>query len=103
MKSGNILIALDVKALLPEVLIDYICNLVWADGKMYDSEQAIELIPDMLSGRSIQSIFHGGKRHRVFGFEPVNCKLHVIKSHNQYQMLLAGWTQALCQPCCPAS
>ena len=90
MKSTNILVALDVKTILPEVLIDYLCNLVSADENIDYGEQAVELTSDVLSGRSIQNIFHGEKRHRVFGFEPVNCKLHIMKSPDQYTMMLSS-------------
>jgi hypothetical protein len=34
MKSTNIHVAFDVKAILPEVLIDYLCKLVSADENM---------------------------------------------------------------------
>ena len=90
MQSTNIHVAFGVKIILPEVLIDYLCNLVSSDENIGYGEQAFELTADLLSGRSIQNIFHGEKRHRVFGFEPVNCILHIVKSPDRYTMMLAS-------------
>ena len=90
MNPINIMIAPEIKTILPQVLIDYLCNLLPSNENGSHSEQIFELCPDKLNGQRIQNIFYCDNRRRVFGFSPVSCKLRVINSADQYQMMLAN-------------
>ena len=88
MPSTNIQVSPDVKTKLPGVLIDYLCGIALSDENRKRTVQTFELAPGKLSGRSIQNILHLGKSLKVFGFAPVRCKLSVLNSSEQYQMVL---------------
>jgi hypothetical protein len=88
MPSTNIQVSPEVKTMLPSVLIDYLCKIALSNENKKESVQTFELVPSKLSGQSIQNILHLDKLIKVFGFTPVRCKLSVLSSPNQYQMIL---------------
>lgn len=90
MTATNILVSPDVKVLLPDVLIDYLWKLALSDQYLEYAVQTFTLSPGELSGQSTQDIFHLDTLRRVFGVEPVSCKLRVVNSEDQYQMILAN-------------
>lgn len=94
MMSENLSVSPGIKALLPDVLIDYLSKLVICEDRKNDERQLIILEAGELSGRSVQNIYHVCneqgpiKARRVFGVAPVNCKLQVLYAHTHYQMEL---------------
>ena len=92
--DGNLLTSSEIEALLPGVLIEYLWNLVLNEKLCAYETQSLVLKSGKLSGRDIQDIYHvcdnGNSTdiRRVYGVEPVNCKLQVLKSKEDYQMQL---------------
>lgn len=84
----------DIKAILPDVLIEYLWKLVLSENWREYEEQLFILKAGELSGRNIQDIYHicnyGSSidTRRVYGVEPVNCKLQILNSQDGYQMQL---------------
>jgi len=78
----------EVKALLPDVLIDYLCNLALSEEYNTRPVQTFALDPAELGGRLIQHVLHGGTLRRVFGFDPISCTLCVLHNTNHYQMVV---------------
>ncbi len=84
----------DVRAFLPETLIEYIWELALSgDWKYYDRQSMILKAVD-LSGRKIQDIYHvsdydnAAEKRRVYGVEPITGKVEILNSHGRYQMQL---------------
>ena len=90
MTITNIQVSPDVKTILPDVLIEYLCGL--ALSKEYEdySPQTFSLHSGKLGGQNIQDIIHLGELHRVFGFTPVDCKLNLSSTGDVYKMTLAN-------------
>jgi len=86
----TISVAPDVRVLLPDVLIDYLCGLALSAAYQDREEQTFVLSPAELGGRSIQNIVHLDEMRRVFGIEPVSCKLCVRAMDAGYAMTLAS-------------
>lgn len=92
--NGNLSVSPDIKAILPEVLIEYLWKLVLREGWQDYEKQLFTLEAGELSGRNIQDIYHICDysnlidKHRVYGVEPINCKLQVLNSKGSYQMRL---------------
>ena len=84
----NLSVAPEVIALLPGVLIAYIWNLARCQDRLEDAVQHFSLVPAELGGRNIQDITYAGDRKRVFGIDPVRCKLRIFNANGQYQMTL---------------
>ncbi len=94
--NGTLSVSPDIKAILPDVLIEYLWKLALSESWREYEEQLFILKTGELSGRNIQDIYHvcnygdSMDTHRVYGVEPVNCKLQVLNSQNGYQMQLCG-------------
>ncbi|QAT60177.1 MULTISPECIES: hypothetical protein [Tissierellales] len=94
MTDINLIVSPDVKKILPDVLIEYLWKLVLSNERSTNESQSFALEVGELSGRNVQDILHAynfGRsigKHRVFGLEPVCCKLRVSRSQNGYQMSL---------------
>ncbi len=94
MTAANLSVSPEVKALLPDALINYIWQLTLSDECQASENQTFTLEPKELGGRGVQDILHSCKREnfqqlrRVFGVEPVRCNLKVIKTQGSYEMLL---------------
>ena len=85
----------NIKAILPDVLIEYLWKLVLSENWKECEEQLFILKAGELSGRNIQDIYHvcnygspSIDTRRVYGVEPVNCKLQILNFQNVYQMQL---------------
>ena len=92
--NRDLMVSPEIKAILPDVLIEYLWQLV-LNGKWTTSEkQSFMLQPGKLSGRDIQEIYHTcGNRNsqdvrRVYGVNSMNCVLQVLHSGDDYQMQL---------------
>lgn len=80
----------NIQQLLPDVLTDYLCNLIEAETTSLDAAMMeCKLEPGWMGGRPIQMIELLGKQHLVYGFSPVQCKLLVLLVHGRYQLYLA--------------
>lgn len=90
MTKTNISVSPEVKATVPGVLIEWICGVAVSDECRQTPVQTFTLMPDELGGRSIQNIRHADKLQRVFGFQPVRCRLQVLGHDNQYRMVMAN-------------
>lgn len=85
----------DIRAILPDIMIDYLWELALnSNWRRYES-QTFELEAGELSGHVIQkNVYHTGygsnpmDKRRVYGVDPVNCILQVVNSHGNYQMQL---------------
>lgn len=84
----------DVKAILPEPLIEYLWKLALnGDWAAYEKQQFI-LEAGELSGQKIQDIYHSSSyenlidTHRIYGTEPVNCKLEILNFQSSYEMVI---------------
>ena len=86
----------ETKAILPDVLIEYLWKLVLNGKRDACEKQLFMLQSGKLSGRDIQDIYHICDHsnlpdiRRVYGVKPVNCMLQVIYSGNDYQMQLCA-------------
>ena len=78
----------EVKALLPDVLIEYLSSLALADEFKAHAVQIFALSPAELGGRQIQHVFHADTLKRIFGFQPLSCTLCVLNDVGSYQMVL---------------
>ena len=96
MTAACLTVTSDVQTLLPGVLIDYIWNLALGEKCRYCNNQFFTLKQGELSGGNVQDIHHiydlprYAERRRVFGLDPVNCKLRIKASGGNYQMMLGG-------------
>lgn len=88
--QSQLLVSPNVVALLPDVMIDYLWKLALDDGYREYEEQTFTLEPAKLGGQMIQVISRTDDCKRVFGVDPVQCKLRVLHSADCYQMALAG-------------
>lgn len=79
-----------VLATLPGVMIDYLWKLALSDPYRACEEQEFVLEPAELGGRGIQAIFHLDESRRVFGVEPVSCKLRIRSIGDCYHMMLSA-------------
>ncbi len=84
----------DVRVTLPETLIEYIWGLALSDDWKYCDRQSVILRAVELNGRKIQDIYHvcdydnTTDKRRVYGVEPISCKVEILNSHGRYQMQL---------------
>lgn len=90
MTATKISVSPEVKATLPDVLIDWLCKLAVSDEYRQNPVQTFTLSPGELGGQSVQDIRYVDKQRCVFGFPPVSCKLQVRGCNDQYQMVLAN-------------
>ena len=90
MTAKKVLESQGVRALLPNVLIEYLWKLVFSGKYCKCRIQTFTLSPGKLGGKGIQEIFHLDEIRRVFGFEPVSCKLRVFGCGDDYKMVLAN-------------
>jgi len=95
-KGGHLLASSQARALLPDVLIEYLWKHVLNEGWCAFKEQFFVLKPGKLGGRGIQEIYHvcgndgSTDVRRVYGVEPVECMLQVLHSQGDYQMQLCA-------------
>lgn len=84
----------EIKAILPDIMVNYLWELVLGSDWQKYEKQFFVLEATKLSGRSIQDIYHVGEggnlmdRRRVYGVEPINCKLQIVNFQGNYQMQL---------------
>jgi len=84
----------DIRAILPDIMIEYLWGLAFANNWQKCDSQIFELKVGKLGGRNIQNVYHSGygnnslERRQVYGVEPSNCVLQVINSQGCYQMQL---------------
>lgn len=79
----------EIQGLLPDVLTDYLDSLIAAETKGLDGalmECRLEI--GEMGGRPVQTVELFGKRHAVFGFPPVRCRLYVLVSHGRCTLFL---------------
>lgn len=94
MAAAHFTVSSGVKKILPEALIDYLCKLAAREDLQAYKSQSFILEPRKLGGRNVLDIFHlcdfdrSKECRRVFGIEPVDCKLQVLNFQGNYQMLL---------------
>lgn len=92
----NVLVSPEVRALLPDVLIDYLWKLALCENWRGLAEQRFVLEAGELGGRDVQDILHaGGQRtaadtRRVYGVEPVDCTLLVLRAGSGHRMTLCA-------------
>lgn len=89
MKKPIITVSPEVKALLPGVLIDWLCGVVNTDALAQSPAQTITLSQGLLGGQTVQDIHYANTEKRVFGFPPVTCTLRLIRRNHHYLMALA--------------
>ena len=92
--NGSLMISPEIKAFLPDVLIEYLWKIVLnGKWKAYEKQSFI-LQSEKLSGRDVQDIYHMYDNNnspdirRVYGVKPVNCTLQVFDSGGCYKMQL---------------
>lgn len=90
MTITNISVSPEVKAILPDVLIDWLCKLVISEEDRKNPVQTFALTLEKLGDYSVQNIRYADKLRRLFGFPPVTCNLQVRRCNNQYQMEMAN-------------
>lgn len=84
----------DVRGTLPETLIEYIWELALSDDWKYYDRQSMILKAVDLNGRKIQDIYHvcdydnATEKRRVYGVEPISCKLQILNLNGRYEMQL---------------
>lgn len=88
MTTPNTSVSSNVRVLLSEALINYLWKLALSDENRQNTGQTFILEPAKLGGREVQDIFHSDDCRRVFGVEPVRCKLRILNSNGGYQMTL---------------
>lgn len=92
--NDNLSVSADIKAILPDIMVDYLWKLALCEDWRNYEKQSFVLEAGKLSGRGIQNIYHvcddgnSMDKRRVYGVEPVNCKLQVVSSQGNYQMKL---------------
>lgn len=95
MAAAHFTVSSGVKRILPKALIDYLWKLAVCENRQAYESQSFILEPRKLGGRNVQDIFHicdfdrSKEYRRVFGIEPVDCKLQVLNLQGNYQMLLS--------------
>ena len=88
MLMNEVSVSPEVRAKLPDMLVEYLWRLA-LDAKYRECPvQTFVLEPVTLSGQEIQNISHLDEERRVFGLAPVTCKLCVLSSGNGYRMML---------------
>jgi hypothetical protein len=90
MMTANIAVSPGVKATLPDVLIDWLCNLAISEEDRKNPVQTFVLTLEKLGDYSVQNIRYADKLRRLFGFPPVTFNLQVRHCNNQYQMVMAN-------------
>lgn len=82
----------EIKAMLPQVLIDYLWGLMQADSYKESKDQTFTLVPGSLSGREIQDILHtcgnSSAWHRVSGIVPVRCEIQINNDKENWYMFI---------------
>lgn len=92
--GGTLSVSSEIKKRLPEVLIEYLWKLALNDRYLGYVCQCFNLKPAELGGRDILDIDHIcnldqlAETRRVFGMEPVGCRVQVLNSPDGYEMLL---------------
>jgi len=90
----NIVMAPEIKAIMPDVLIKYLIELILSESWQKCSKQLLILETEELNGHDIQNIYHIGVEanlrdtRKIFGVKPINCMLEILNSHGNYQMQL---------------
>ena len=85
----NMTMAPKLQGLLPDVLADYLDRLIAAQTEGLDGalmECRLEI--GEMGGRPVQAVELFGKRHVVFGFPPVRCRLYALVSHGRCTLFL---------------
>ncbi len=86
------IVAPEIKAMLPQVLIDYLWGLIQADSDKESKEQTFTLVPGSLGGREIQDILHtcgnSSAWHRVFGIVPLRCEIQINNDNKSWYMFM---------------
>jgi hypothetical protein len=76
--------------MIPEVLMDYLRDIIAADGKV----RFIRLIPVKLGYGAVQEIIleseSGAESRKAFGFTPVNSRFQVIRNYDTPPLLIAA-------------
>ncbi|MFT4004712.1 MAG: hypothetical protein QM683_03305 [Lacrimispora sp.] len=92
--NDNLSVSTGIRAILPDIMVNYLWELaLCGDWQKYE-KQSFVLEAGELSGRGIQDIYHvcdgtnSMDKRRVYGVEPVNCRLQVVNSQGSYQMQL---------------
>lgn len=92
--KDNLSVSTDIRAILPDIMVNYLWQLaLCGDWQKYE-KQSFVLEAGELSGWSIQDIYHvcdsgnSMDKRRVYGVDPINCKLQVVNSQGIYQMKL---------------
>ena len=92
----ELLVSPDTEIILPDILIEYLWKLALSED-WKNSEQQMFVLETMKLGRGmIQSICHTCNHdnlldtRRVYGIEPVTCRLQVTNSPKGYQMRLCA-------------
>lgn len=86
-----------VKSILPDALIEYLWKIVLGGDWGVGESRWLTVKANKLSGRDVLDILFedGGGREReyrrVFGVDPLNCKLQVQHTPDSYEMLLADF------------
>ena len=95
MKSKAVLsVTADIKAIVPDVLIEYLWKLALNDSSPANEEQLFILETGELNGRKVQDIYHAVDygdsidMRRIYGVEPINCNIQICVSNNGFQMQL---------------
>lgn len=90
--KDNWSVSTGIRAILPDIMVNYLWEIaLWGDWRN-EEKQSFVLEAGKLSGRDIQDIYHvciGGNsmdKRRVYGVDPVNCKLQVVNYQGSYQM-----------------
>ena len=89
MSTANTSVSSGVSALLPDVLIEYLWKLALSGENWKCLDQTFLLNHCEMGGRHAQEICRLYETQRIFGVEPVHCKLHVLSSKNSRKMILA--------------
>lgn len=84
----------EVEALVPHVLIDYLWSLALDEAWARCEKQLFILQAGELGGRAVQDIAHvydfavPAEMHRVFGMEPLDEMLVVVRIADGHEMIL---------------
>jgi hypothetical protein len=87
MITTNFSVSPEVKATLPDVLIDWLSKLAISEEDRNNPVQTFVLTLEKLGDYSIQNIRYADKLRRLVGFPPVTFNLQVRRCNNQYQMM----------------
>ena len=92
--NRNLMASSETKAILPDVLIEYLWKLVLSGKWNVYEKQSFMLQSGKLSGWEVQDIYHicdnsnAPDIRRVYGVKPVNCVLQVLHSEFGFKMQL---------------